>query len=125
MHPDLDPDTREQILDYVNRRMFVEAFNLAEDGEYERRRGHQPPTAYAHAAYVQAATAEAQQRSRGELEAYDPDDLAEFVDSAPEQAADEMRDRYIGKGLMDKARRNSSATYQSGKKVGRRATAAA
>lgn len=130
MHPNLDPDTREQILDYVNRRMFVEAVNLAGDAEYERQRGHQPPTAYARAAYTQAATEEAQRRSRGELEAYDPDDLPEFVDAVPAQSAEDMRDQHIGKDLMDRARTlaktpSTQARFGANNPRARRATSAA
>lgn len=105
MHPDLNPEIRAQVLDYVARRMIVEAINLAEDAEYERRRGHQPPTAYAHATYSVAERTNTPS-SGGELATYDPDDLAEFADAIPVNSAAELRDRHLGKALMDKARQH-------------------
>jgi hypothetical protein len=38
MHPDIPAEVVSKILDYIDRRMFVEAINLAEDAEDERRR---------------------------------------------------------------------------------------
>lgn len=38
MHPDIPSEVRAKILDYVERRMFVEAYNLAEDAEYDRHK---------------------------------------------------------------------------------------
>lgn len=36
MHPDVPADVRAKVLDFIERRMFVEAVNLAEDAEYQR-----------------------------------------------------------------------------------------
>jgi hypothetical protein len=38
MHPDIPAEIRSKVLDYIERRMFVEAINLAEDAEYDRCR---------------------------------------------------------------------------------------
>lgn len=36
MHPDVPADVRAKVLDFIERRLFVDAWNLAEDAEDER-----------------------------------------------------------------------------------------
>lgn len=63
MRPDISPAVRAKVLDYIERRMFVEAVSLVVDDEYERR-----------------------------------------IPPEWSMSADETRDHYIGKELMDRAR---------------------